>query len=347
MRAAQAARWVPRTSRSSSSARRRCRWCVDRRRNRAPVSERRRSERRGGNTRRTTRHRRTASATVGPCRQPVELRNRSAGRARRPARARRHDRRRRATVGGASSFGSGSGTATSPFVGALQSWAVPSADKRISDVATVAASTVVPRISSSQNGHPGVTLNIQKQADRQRGHRFRTRSSRRSGSCSASFRTSSFRSRTCNRRLPKSRSQGVEHTLLEGIVLTARRDAVLPRLVAQRGRRHGRDPDLARRDALHHGCAGSHARHGLADGDDARDRHPHRRLDRRARKHRTPSRCRRGAGRRGDQRPHRDRSGRDRDHARRRRRVLAAGVRRRSNRHSSSTSSRSSSWSRR
>jgi HAE1 family hydrophobic/amphiphilic exporter-1 len=65
---------------------------------------------------------------------------------------------------GSSSYGSGTGTATSPFVGALPPWAVPSADKRISDVATVADSTVVSRISASQNGHPGVTLSIAKQA---------------------------------------------------------------------------------------------------------------------------------------------------------------------------------------
>ena len=39
---------------------------------------------------------------------------------------------------------------------------MPSADRRISDVASVVSTTVIPRISASQNGKPGVTLNIQK-----------------------------------------------------------------------------------------------------------------------------------------------------------------------------------------
>jgi len=65
---------------------------------------------------------------------------------------------------GSSSYGTGSGTATSPFVGGLAPWAVTSAAKRISDVATVADTTAIARISASQNGHPGVTLSVAKQA---------------------------------------------------------------------------------------------------------------------------------------------------------------------------------------
>ncbi|HEV8022354.1 MAG TPA: efflux RND transporter permease subunit [Candidatus Lustribacter sp.] len=122
--------------------------------------------------------------------------------------------------GGASSFGSGSGTAMSPFVGGLQNWAVPSADKRISDVASVQQSTEVPRVSSSQNGQPGVTLNIQKQADASEV----TVSNEVLAALPAlkrQFPDIQFEIAHVQSTFTEEQVEGVEHTLLEGIVLTA------------------------------------------------------------------------------------------------------------------------------
>jgi hydrophobic/amphiphilic exporter-1 (mainly G- bacteria), HAE1 family len=119
-----------------------------------------------------------------------------------------------------SSYGSGSGTATSPFVGALQLWAVPSADKRISDVATVVNSTVVQRISSSQNGNPGVTLSIAKQASASEV----TVSDEILASLPAlkrEFPDIDFQVAHVQSIFTEQQVQGVEHTLIEGIILTA------------------------------------------------------------------------------------------------------------------------------
>ena len=77
-----------------------------------------------------------------------------------------------------------------------------------------------------------------------------------------------------------------------------RRDALLFALVAQRDRRADRDSRLALRDADHDEARELHDRYRLAIGDDAHHRHFGRRLDRRARKHRTPSRKRRRRRRR-------------------------------------------------
>ncbi len=122
--------------------------------------------------------------------------------------------------GGASSFGSGSGTATSPFVGALRSWAVTSADRRISDVATVTAATVVPRISSSQNGHPGVTLNIQKQADASE-VTVSNEVLKALPGLQRQFPDIEFQIAHVQSTFTEQQVQGVEHTLIEGIILTA------------------------------------------------------------------------------------------------------------------------------
>ncbi len=122
--------------------------------------------------------------------------------------------------GGASSFGSGSGVATSPFVGALQSWAVPSADRRISDVASVAASTVVPRISSSQNGHPGVTLSIQKQADASE-VTVSEEVLKALPALERQFPDIQFQVAHVQSTFTEEQVEGVEHTLIEGIILTA------------------------------------------------------------------------------------------------------------------------------
>ena len=122
--------------------------------------------------------------------------------------------------GGTNSFGSGSGVTTSPFVGALQSWAVPSADKRISDVATVSSGTVVPRISSSQNGHPGVTLNIQKQADASE-VTVSNEVLKALPTLQRQFPDIKFQVAHVQSTFTEQQVQGVEHTLIEGIILTA------------------------------------------------------------------------------------------------------------------------------
>ena len=122
--------------------------------------------------------------------------------------------------GGASSFGSGSGVTTSPFVGALQLWAVPSVDRRISDVATVTASTVVPRISSSQNGHPGVTLNIQKQADASE-VTVSNEVLKALPALERQFPDIQFQIAHVQSTFTEEQVEGVEHTLIEGIILTS------------------------------------------------------------------------------------------------------------------------------
>ena len=122
--------------------------------------------------------------------------------------------------GGPNAFGSGSGATMSPFVGALQSWAVPSADRRISDVATVTASTVVPRISSSQNGHPGVTLNIQKQADASE-VTVSNELLKALPALQQQFPDITFQVAHVQSTFTEQQVQGVEHTLIEGIILTA------------------------------------------------------------------------------------------------------------------------------
>jgi hydrophobic/amphiphilic exporter-1 (mainly G- bacteria), HAE1 family len=123
-------------------------------------------------------------------------------------------------TGGASSFGSGSGVATSPFVGALQLWAVPSADRRISDVATVASSTVVPRISASQNGHPGVTLSIQKQADASE-VTVSNEVLKALPGLERQFPDIQFQVAHVQSTFTEEQVEGVEHTLIEGIILTS------------------------------------------------------------------------------------------------------------------------------
>jgi hypothetical protein len=50
----------------------------------------------------------------------------------------------------------------SPFLGILNPWAVPSADKRVSDVAQVLSGSVTQRVYASLDGQSGVALNIQK-----------------------------------------------------------------------------------------------------------------------------------------------------------------------------------------
>jgi HAE1 family hydrophobic/amphiphilic exporter-1 len=121
---------------------------------------------------------------------------------------------------GTSPFGSGSGVAMSPFVGALQNWAVPSADKRISDVATVTRSTLVPRIWASQNGHPGVTLSVQKQAQASE-VTVSNEVLRALPVFQRQFPDIQIQVARVQSTFTEQQVAGVEHTLIEGIVLTA------------------------------------------------------------------------------------------------------------------------------
>lgn len=122
--------------------------------------------------------------------------------------------------GSASTYGSGAGVTTTPYVGALPTWAVPSADKRISDVATVLNSSVVQRVFGSQNGKPGVTLFIQKQTTASEV----TVGDEVVGALPAlrrQFPGVDFQVAHVQATYTEQQVQSVEHTLIEGIVLTA------------------------------------------------------------------------------------------------------------------------------
>jgi HAE1 family hydrophobic/amphiphilic exporter-1 len=121
---------------------------------------------------------------------------------------------------GSSSYGSGAGTSTSGFVGSLQSWAVPSADKRISDVATVLSGTVVQRVFSSQNGKPGVTLLVQK-ATQASEVTVADEVIKALPALKAQFPNVDFQIAHVQATYTEQQVEGVEHTLIEGIALTA------------------------------------------------------------------------------------------------------------------------------
>ena len=121
---------------------------------------------------------------------------------------------------GSSSYGSGAGVSTSPFVGALQNWAVPSADKRISDVASVLNGTVVQRVFSSQNGKPGVTLLVQK-ATQASEVTVANEVVKALPALKAQFPDVDFQIAHIQATYTEQQVEGVEHTLIEGILLTA------------------------------------------------------------------------------------------------------------------------------
>jgi HAE1 family hydrophobic/amphiphilic exporter-1 len=119
-----------------------------------------------------------------------------------------------------SAFGSGSGTGTSPLVGSLQEWAVPSADKRISDVAKVLDSSVVQRVYSSQNGQPGVSLLIQKQAQASE-VTVSDAVVKQIPALEKRFPGVRFDLAHVQSTFTEEQVESVEHTLVEGIALTA------------------------------------------------------------------------------------------------------------------------------
>ncbi|MGD1067180.1 MAG: efflux RND transporter permease subunit [Vulcanimicrobiaceae bacterium] len=119
-----------------------------------------------------------------------------------------------------SSYGSGAGVTTSPLVGALDPWAVPSADKRISDVATVIDGSVIQRVWSSQNGRPGVTLLVQKATQASEVTVANEVIAALPG-LRAQFPGVDFQLAHVQATYTEQQVTGVEHTLVEGIILTA------------------------------------------------------------------------------------------------------------------------------
>ena len=127
-----------------------------------------------------------------------------------------------ATLPSASSseYGSGSGTSLSPFVGILSPWAVPSADKRISDVAQVIDGSVVPRVFADLNGQPGVGVNIQK-ATTASEVTVANEVVAALPKLRAQFPGIDFEVAHNQSTFTQQQVDSVEHTLIEGIILTA------------------------------------------------------------------------------------------------------------------------------
>jgi HAE1 family hydrophobic/amphiphilic exporter-1 len=117
-------------------------------------------------------------------------------------------------------YGSGSGTAATNFVGQLGNWAVPSANKRISDVSTVEDSTVVPRVQALLNNKPGVVLLVTKQATASEVN-VSNAVVRQLPGLRRQFPGISFQVAHVQSTFTEQQVQSVEHTLVEGVILTA------------------------------------------------------------------------------------------------------------------------------
>ncbi|HTV73282.1 MAG TPA: efflux RND transporter permease subunit [Candidatus Acidoferrales bacterium] len=119
-----------------------------------------------------------------------------------------------------SEYGSGSGTSLSPFVGILNPWAVPSTDKRISDVAQVINGSVVQRVFATLDGKPGVGVQVQKATTASEvtvaNEIIAALPTLRAQFPGINFIVSHNQSTFTEQQL-----QSVEHTLIEGIILTA------------------------------------------------------------------------------------------------------------------------------
>ena len=127
-----------------------------------------------------------------------------------------------ATMPSASSseYGTGAGTSMSPFTGILNPWAVPSADKRISDVAQVLQGSVTQRVYASLNGHSGVALAIQKAATSSE-VTVANEIVAALPKLRAQFPGIDFEVAHNQSTFTQQQLESVEHTLIEGIVLTA------------------------------------------------------------------------------------------------------------------------------
>jgi HAE1 family hydrophobic/amphiphilic exporter-1 len=126
-----------------------------------------------------------------------------------------------ATLPSASSseYGTGSGTSLSPFLGTIDPWGVPSADKRISDVAQVLSGSVVQRVYASLDGQPGVALQVQK-ATTASEVAVANEIVNALPKLRAQFPGIGFDVAHNQSTFTEQQLQSVEHTLVEGIVLT-------------------------------------------------------------------------------------------------------------------------------
>ena len=119
-----------------------------------------------------------------------------------------------------SEYGTGSGTSLSPFLGIINPWGVPSADKRISDVAQVLNGSVVQRVYASLNGQPGVALAVTKNATASEvsvaNEVIAALPKLRSQFPGITFAIAHNQSTFTQQQI-----DSVEHTLVEGIILTA------------------------------------------------------------------------------------------------------------------------------
>ncbi len=119
-----------------------------------------------------------------------------------------------------SEYGTGAGTSLSPFVGILNPWAVPTAAKRISDVAQVLNGSVVQRVFASLDGRNGVAIAVQKATTASEV----TVAKEISGALPklrAQFPGVDFLVAHDQSTFTEQQLESVEHTLVEGIVLTA------------------------------------------------------------------------------------------------------------------------------
>ncbi len=122
--------------------------------------------------------------------------------------------------GAAYGYGTGAGTSTSPYVGQTNPWGIPSADKRISNVAKVYDATVVPRAFASENGQPGVTLLIQKASNASE-VTVANDVLRQLHALQVQFPDVHFELAHNQSTYTEQQVTGVNHTLVEGIILTA------------------------------------------------------------------------------------------------------------------------------
>ena len=116
--------------------------------------------------------------------------------------------------------GGASGTSFSPFVGALSTWSVPATDKRVSDVSDVRAGSAPLRVFAHENGGLGIGLDIQKATTASEVTVAETVLADLP-KLRAQFPEVTFTVEHVQATYTREQLQGVEHTLFEGIVLTA------------------------------------------------------------------------------------------------------------------------------
>ena len=170
----------------------------------------------------------------------------------------------------------------------LNPWSTSPAVLHIGDIATVAEGNETERTYAYTHGQPVIMLQVQKTADA-------------SDVAAANgvinllprlrqlYRGVNFTLINNEAMNTELQLTGVIHTLLEGMALVAIVMVLFLRSWRSAVDRDGLDARLAARDDRRDGSGWVYDRHHLADGDDARDRHPRGRFHRRAREHRTAS----------------------------------------------------------